>query len=57
MLWLVTLKCCRQRKGIKLNPLLDSLYYAEASNELAGPISASLRPGDTAHFEEMLQQW
>ena len=40
----------------KSNRLLYSLYYAEAWNELAGPISASLRPGDTAPFEEMSQQ-
>ena len=31
--------------------------YAEACNELAGPISASLRPGNTAPFEEMSQRW
>ena len=40
----------------KSNRLLHSLYYAEAWNEFAGPISASLRPGDTAPFEEMSQQ-
>ena len=34
-----------------------SLHYAEACNELAGPISASLRPGNTAPFEEMSQRW
>ena len=33
------------------------MYYAEASNELAGPISASLRPGNTTSFEEMSQGW
>ena len=33
------------------------LYYAEACNELARPISASLRPGSTAYFKEMLQRW
>ena len=38
---------------IKSNLSLYSLYYAEACNELAGPISASLRPGNTAPFEEM----
>ena len=42
---------------IKSNFSLYSLYYAEACNELAGPISASLRPGNTAPFEEMLQRW
>ena len=36
---------------------LYSLYYAEACNEFAGPISASLRPGNTAPFEEMSQRW
>ena len=42
---------------IKSNLSLYSLYYAEACNELAGPISASLRPGNTAPFEEMSQRW
>ena len=42
---------------IKSNLSLYSLHYAEACNELAGPISASLRPGNTAPFEEMLQRW
>ena len=36
---------------------LHLLYYAEACNELAGPINASLRPGFTAPFEEMSQRW
>ena len=36
---------------------LYSLHYAEACNELAAPISASLRPGNTAPFEEMSQRW
>ena len=39
------------------NLSLYSLDYAEACNELAGPISTSLRPGNTAPFEEMLQRW
>ena len=30
--------------------------YAEACNELAAPISASLRPGNTSPFEEMSQR-
>ena len=42
---------------IKSNLSLYSLHYAEACNELAGPISASLRPGNTAPFEEMSQRW
>ena len=42
---------------IKSNLSLYSLDYAEACNELAGPISASLRPGNTAPFEEMAQRW
>ena len=29
----------------------------QACNEFAGPISASLRPGNTAPFEEMSQRW
>ena len=56
--------CC-YRKGrlhklyyqIKSNLSLYSLHYAEACNKLAGPISASLRPGNTAPFEEMSQRW
>ena len=36
---------------------LYSLYYAEACDECAGPISASLRPGNTAPFEEISQLW
>ena len=42
---------------IKSNLLLYSLYHAEACNELAGPISASLRLGNTGSFEEMPQRW
>ena len=42
---------------IKSNLLLYPLYYAEACNEFAGPISASLHPGNTARFEEKLQRW
>ena len=33
------------------------VYYAEACNELAEPISASLRPGNTAPFKEISQRW
>ena len=40
------------RFEIKSNLLLYSLYYVEAYNKLAGPISASLRPGIAALFEE-----
>ena len=42
---------------VKSNLSLYSLYCAEACNELAGPISASLLPGNIASFEEMLQRW
>ena len=42
----------------KSNLSLYSLYYAEAGNEFAGPISASLRPGTQLRtFEEMLRRW
>ena len=41
----------------KSNVSLQSLYYAEACNKFARPISASLCPGNTASFEEMLLQW
>ena len=36
---------------------LYSLYYAETRNEFVESISASLHPGSTASFEEMLQRW
>ena len=42
---------------IKSNLSLYLLDYAEVCNELSGPISASLRPGNTAPFEEMSQRW
>ena len=45
------------KDDIKSYLSLYSLDYAEACNELAGPISASLRPGNTAPFEEMSQRW
>ena len=41
----------------KSNFLLYSLYYAKACNELAGPISASLRPASTSFFEKISQRW
>ena len=44
-------------KQIKSNLSLYSLYYAEVCTEFAGPISASLRPGNSAPFVEMLQRW
>ena len=40
----------------KSNLSLYSLQYAEACNEFAGPISASLRLGNTAPLEETLQR-
>ena len=42
---------------IESNLSLYLLYYAEACNNFAGPISASLRPGNTASCEEMTQRW
>ena len=42
--------------GIKIKYLLYSLLHAEACNEYAGAISASLRLGNTSPFKEMLQQ-
>ena len=38
------------RLNIKSNLSSYSQYYAEACNDLAVPISASLRPGNTASF-------
>ena len=43
----------RVDKKSKSNLLLYSLYSAEACNELVGPISAPMRPGNTDPFEEM----
>ena len=51
------LKHSIQESKSKLNLSLYSLQYAEACNELAGPISASLHPGNTAPFEEISQRW
>ena len=42
---------------IKSNFSLYSLYYAKACNKFLGPISASLRLGNEAPFEELLQRW
>ena len=36
---------------------LYSLYYAEASNEFAGPISASLRLANAVCFKQISQRW
>ena len=47
----------RHKSSIKSNLSLYSLQYAEACNKLAGLISAPLRAGNTAPFEEMSQQW
>ena len=41
----------------KSNFSIYAQYYAEACNEFVGPISASLRPGNTTSFEEMSQRW
>ena len=49
--------CVRSNLKSKSDLSLYSLYYAEACNELAGPISASLRQGNTASFEEMSQRY
>ena len=42
---------------IKINLLLYLLYYAEACNDLTGTFPTSLRPINTASFEEISQQW
>ena len=42
---------------IKSNFSFYSLYHAEACKEFAGPISASVRPCNTAPFEVMSQRW
>ena len=44
-------------KKAKSNLSLLSLYYVEACNEFAEPISASYHPPNTAFFEEMSQRW
>ena len=40
-------------KSNQSNFSLYPLQYAETYNDFAGPISASLGPGNTAFFEEM----
>ena len=47
----------RYHNQIKPNLLLHSLYYAKACNNFAGPISTSLRSGNTATFKEISQRW
>ena len=47
----------RYRCKSKSNFSLYSLYHAEACNEFAVSISASLRPDNTATFEERSQRW
>ena len=45
---------------LKINQIKSFIIlavYVETCNGLAGPISASLRKGNTAPFEEMLQWW
>ena len=44
------------KKNIRSNLSLHSLYYTEACNELAGPISTSLLSCNSAPFKEMLQR-
>ena len=53
----IFLICVRPNLKSKSNLSLHLLYYAEACNGLAGPISTSLRLGNTASFEEMSQQF
>ena len=55
LLWSPCVNCVFKSNLIK--SLLYSLYYAEACNELAGLNSASMRPRNTASFEEMSQRW
>ena len=43
-----------KKKKSKIKPLY-SLYYVEAYNDFAGPISVLLRPGNTAPIEEISQ--
>ena len=50
-------KCVVLVLMIKSNLSLYLMYYAEACNEFAGLISASLRADITALFKEMLQRW
>ena len=45
------------RKNSDRNVSLYALCYAKACNEFAGPVSAPLRPGNTAFFEQISQRW
>ena len=48
---------CYDLATFKSNLSLYLLYLAEACDKLAGSISASLRPANTAPFKEMSQRW
>ena len=56
---ILPMKCLESKycKTSKSNLSLYSLYYSEECNEFARPISASLRPGNTAPFQEMSRLW
>ena len=42
---------------IKSNASAYLLYYTEECKELAETVYALLQPGNTASFQEMLQEW
>ena len=54
--WWVTQTCythrCNTASARKIKSFIILAVYAEACNEFVGHISASLRPGNTAPFEE-----
>ena len=54
-LWAFSISNFKVKFQIKSNLLLYLLNYAEACR-VGGAISASLGPGNTASFEEMLQR-
>ena len=53
----MTEKNCKILYSNPSNLSLYLLYYAEAKDEFAGSISASLRPGSIVPFEKMFQRW
>ena len=47
----------QQQQKNKIKSFIVLAVIRRSGNELVGPISASLRPGNTAPFEEMSQRW
>ena len=57
MEWMTFLQCIDLARNFKSNLSLYSVYCAEACSEFVESIYASLCPGNTGFFKEMLQRW